>query len=283
MTVALLGPVFVYLTVVAGVSGLLIGSFLNVVIYRVPNGLSVVAPPSACPACGEHIRSLDNIPVLSWLMLRARCRQCKVGISARYPLIEAGTSVFFAAVTLAFIPRLFSSEGPVLPAALVLVALLYLAAVSVSLTAIDLDTHTLPNAIVLPSYVVSAGLLGSASVVGGNFDPLLRGAMGLVALLAFYAIMAFAFPGGMGLGDVKLAGVLGLFLAYFGWGEFAVGAIAAFLFGGLFGLSLVLTRRANRKTGIPFGPWMIVGAWIGLAFGNQIFTGYLHIFGLSVA
>lgn len=283
MTIALAGPVFVYSIVVAGVLGLLIGSFLNVVIYRVPNGLSVVAPPSACPACGERIRSRDNIPVLSWLMLRARCRQCKAGISARYPLIEMATAVFFAVVALAFVPRLFAPGVHSLPAVLVLLALLYLAAVSVSLTAIDLDTHTLPNAIVLPSYGVSAVLLGSASCLSGNFDSLLRGAIGLVTLFAFYAIMAFAFPGGMGFGDVKLAGVLGLFLAYFGWGEFAVGAIAAFLFGGLFGLSLVVTRQANRKTGIPFGPWMLVGAWIGLAFGNQIFTDYLHIFGLSVA
>jgi leader peptidase (prepilin peptidase)/N-methyltransferase len=283
MMVAPLASVFIYSVVMVGLFGLLIGSFLNVVIFRVPNGLSVVAPPSACPACGERIRFRDNIPVISWLMLRARCRHCKSGISARYPLIEAATAFVFAGVALAFVPRLFTAEGNVLRALLILVALLYLASISVSLTAIDLDTQRLPNAIVLPAYVVSAVLLAGASAVSGDFDSLLRGVIGMAALFAFYAVMAFAFPGGMGLGDVKLAGVLGLFLAYFGWGEFAVGAIAAFILGGLFGLVLVLAQRANRKTGIPFGPWMIVGAWIALAFGSQILAGYLNIFGLSVA
>jgi leader peptidase (prepilin peptidase)/N-methyltransferase len=278
------GIMLAYLVGVVGVFGLLIGSFLNVVIYRVPNGMSVVSPPSACPTCGNHIKSYDNIPVVSWLMLRAKCRNCKTKISARYPLVESATAIFFGVVAVTNIPRLLSGElsaREITAGVLSLAAFLYLAGITVSLALIDLDTHKLPDAIVLPAYVVGAVVFASASLVEGDFDALIRAAVGLAALFLFYFLMAFAYPAGMGLGDVKLAGVLGMYLGWVGWGALATGAIAAFILGGLYAVGLVVTRRANRKSGIPFGPWMLLGAWIGIAFGNQLFAGYLTVFGLT--
>jgi leader peptidase (prepilin peptidase)/N-methyltransferase len=164
---------------------------------------------------------------------------------------------------------------------LVLIAYLYLAAVSIALALIDLDVRRLPNSIVLPSYLVGIALLGAASILSGDYMALLRAGIGLAALWAAYLALALAYPGGMGFGDVKLAGVLGLFLGYLGWGELVIGAFAAFLLGGLFGIGLLLTRRASRKSGIPFGPWMLTGAWAGILFGGPLWNGYLSLLGVA--
>lgn len=265
-----------------GVFGSLIGSFLNVVAYRVPLKRSIVSPPSACPACATTIRGYDNIPVVSWLVLRGKCRDCSTPISKRYPLVELGTGAFFAAVAVWFFPFAeLARSGTAVAGILVLVAFLYLAAVSVALGLIDLDTHTLPNAIVLPSYLVGAALLAGAAIFGGDDAALLRAGIGMAALWLAYFLMALVYPAGMGLGDVKLAGVLGMFLGWAGWGEFAVGAFAAFLLGGLYALALVLARKATRTSGIPFGPWMLLGAWTGVFCGNAVWSGYLALFGLN--
>ena len=269
--------------VVAGVLGAAIGSFLNVVIYRVPAGRSIVSPPSACPHCGHGIAGWDNIPVVSWLVLRARCRNCGAPISARYPLVELGTALAFAAVAWKFSGGIDAATTlPSLLAPLTaLIAFLYLAAISIALALIDLDTHRLPNVIVLPAYAVGAILLLASSLLAGDPETLLRAAIGAVGLFGLYFIMAIAYPGGMGFGDVKLAGVIGLFLAWLGWGAFAVGAFAAFILGGVFGVALLLARRAGRKSRIPFGPWMIAGAWVGVFAGNSIWGWYLGLFGLA--
>jgi leader peptidase (prepilin peptidase)/N-methyltransferase len=211
----------------------------------------------------------------------------------RYPIVEAATGVFFAAVVLWFLPggtmmgplsrpagATTTSSSAAIGAILVLVAFLYLAAVSVVLALIDIDTHTLPNAIVLPSYVVGVGLFVAAAALTADFQALITAAIGLVALFGLYLAMALVYPGGMGLGDVKLAGLLGLFLGYLGLGPLVVGAFAAFLLGGLFALALVALRRAGRKSGIPFGPWMLAGAWVGVVFGNIAWSGYLSLIGL---
>ncbi|ROS77555.1 leader peptidase (prepilin peptidase)/N-methyltransferase [Curtobacterium sp. PhB130] len=283
MTAALL-PLIVMIVGLGAVLGLAIGSFLNVVVYRVPAGMSVVAPASSCPRCGNAIRGFDNVPVLSWLLLRGRCRDCSEPISVRYPLVEMATAVLFLVVAVRFLPteataafdaRAFAGH------AVLLVALLYVMAVSVALAMIDLDTHTLPNRIVLPMYPVLAVLLAGSSVLTGDWAAFVRGLGGMAVLGGVYLLLAIAVPRGMGLGDVKLAGALGLVLAYLGWGPLAVGAFAAFLLGGTFGIGLVLVRRTGRSTGIPFGPWMLLGAWIGAFCGTAIWDAYLRLIGLA--
>ena len=271
--------------VVFGIFGLLIGSFLNVVIYRIPAGKSIVSPPSACGSCGAGIRSYDNIPVLSWLLLRGKCRDCGAAFSVRYPLVELGTGVFFAIVTLWVFSRgdggSLASTGALSAQIIVLVAFLYLAAVSVALAMIDLDTHTLPNKILLPVYPVGGVLLTAAALVAGEPGRLLSALIGAAALFGLYLALALISPGGMGLGDVKLAGVLGLYLGWLGWAPLIVGAFGAFLLGGLFGIGLLVSRKAGRRSSIPFGPWMLLAAWLGAVFGQPIAAGYLTLFGLT--
>ncbi|GAB2465356.1 leader peptidase (prepilin peptidase)/N-methyltransferase [Conyzicola lurida] len=271
----------VIMIVIVGVLGLVIGSFLNVVIYRVPQGMSVVNPPSACPHCGSHIGARDNVPVISWLLLRGKCRTCAEPISARYPIVELATGLLFAAAAYRF-PLPYSAPVPIIIAtAFLLVAFLYFAAISVALTGIDIDTHKLPNAIVLPAYPVVAILLIAASLIYGDYTQLLQAAIGGAILFAVYFLMALVYPGGMGFGDVKLAGVIGVILGFLDWGSLIIGAFAAFLLGGLFGIALLLTRKAGRKSGIPFGPWMLAGAWIGIFFGGRVWAGYLSLVGLA--
>jgi leader peptidase (prepilin peptidase)/N-methyltransferase len=269
--------------ILAGVFGLAIGSFLNVVVYRVPRGLSVVRPASACPGCGSEITARDNIPVLSWLLLRGRCRTCANPISARYPIVEALTGLAFVIVGLFFAPRIASAvnAADLVAAILTTVAFLYLAAISVALAAIDLDVHRLPNAIVLPAYVVGGVLLTASALVAGDPEALLRGIGGAAAYFVFYLVLALAKPGGMGMGDVKLAGVLGLFLGYLGLEQLIVGAFGAFLLGGLVGVVIILAQKGDRRTAIPFGPWMLAGAWLAVLAGEPLASLYLRLTGLG--
>lgn len=267
----------------AGGLGLLIGSFLNVVVYRVPAGMSISSPPSACPGCHTPIRAYDNVPVVSWLALRGRCRSCRTAISARYPIVELATGGFFALVAAAVWPwtAVPIEAAPLVAALLELVAFLWLAGASVALAIIDVEHHRLPDAIVLPSYAVGLVLLGASSALSGEWDALLRGVVGMAALFVFYLGLALVKPGAMGFGDVKLAGVLGLWLGWLGWGELVVGAFAAFLLGGLFSVVLLATRRAQRTGGIPFGPWMLAGAWVGVLVGGIVAASYLQLLTLA--
>jgi leader peptidase (prepilin peptidase) / N-methyltransferase len=246
----------------AGVLGLVVGSFLNVVIHRVPRGESVVSPPSACPSCGAQIRNRHNVPVLGWLLLRGKCYDCAEPISARYPLVEAGTALLFAAMALRFADAL-----PLLP------AYLCFAAIGVALALIDLDVRRLPNVIVLPAYPVLAALLAI------DTDPhaLLRAAIGTAVLFAFYLVVALAAPGSMGFGDVKLAGVIGGMTAYLSWGFFLVGAFLGFLFGALAGLALIGAGQADRKTALPFGPFMILGGLTAILGAGYLGDYYLSL------
>jgi leader peptidase (prepilin peptidase)/N-methyltransferase len=247
----------------AATVGLVIGSFLNVVIWRVPRGESVVSPPSHCPGCGHEVRPRDNVPIVSWLLLRGRCRDCGTSISARYPLVEAGTAVVFGLLTLAI------GLEPDLP------AFLYLGAIGVALAMIDIDVKRLPNAIVLPSYPVAAALLTVAAAVDGRWEDLLRAGFGMLALYAFYFLLALVYPAGMGFGDVKLAGILGLYLGWLGWAEVVTGGFLGFLFGGVVGGGMVLVRRAGRKSMLPFGPFMLAGALVAILWGGALADLYL--------
>jgi len=260
-----------FLLILAGLFGLVIGSFLNVVIYRVPAGISLLRP-SRCPACDAPVRPWQNVPVLSWLALRARCASCGARISARYPLVELTTGVAFAGVTWLV---LSTATHPVAATAAELVAFLYLAAISIALTLIDVDVRRLPNGIVLPAYIVLLALFALACLLGAPWALLLRAAIGGAALFAFYSLLRAVRRGGMGGGDVKLAGVVGLALGWVGWGALLVGAFAAFVLGGIFGLVLMVTRRAGRKTAIPFGPWLLAGAWVGISVGEPISRWYV--------
>jgi leader peptidase (prepilin peptidase)/N-methyltransferase len=267
----------------AGGLGLLIGSFLNVVVHRLPAGLSISSPPSACPGCQTPIAAYDNVPVISWLALRGRCRSCRTAISARYPIVELATGLFYVVVAARVWPLgdVPTEAAPLVAALLELVAFLWLAGASVALAIIDVEHHRLPDAIVLPSYAVGLVLLGASSALSGEWDALFRGLVGMVALFVFYLALALVKPGAMGLGDVKLAGVLGLWLGWTGWGELVVGAFAAFLLGGVFSLVLLATRRAQRTGGIPFGPWMLAGAWAGVIVGGTVAASYLQLLTLA--
>lgn len=264
--------VTVVILVFVGLLGLVIGSFLNVVIYRVPAGIPLTRA-SRCPSCDAPVRPWQNVPVLSWMLLRGRCASCGSRISARYPIVEALTGLVFVAVTWSVSDAW--AGLPVGALVSIVVAYLYLAAISIVLTLIDLDTRRLPNAIVVPAYFVLAGLMVLACVLGAPWEGALRAAVGGAGLFAFYLLLRMIRPGGMGGGDVKLAGVLGMALGWCGWGTLIVGSFAAFLLGGLFGVALMLTRRAGRKTAIPFGPWMIAGAWAGILVGERVARWYI--------
>lgn len=264
------GGILIITLVFAGLFGLVIGSFLNVVIGRVPAGVSLLRE-SRCSSCGTEIRPWQNVPVVSWLALRGRCASCGERISTRYPLVELATGAAFVAVAWFFLQTPEAATAPVT------VAYLYLAAITITLALIDLDTHRLPNPIVLPSYIVLLVLFAVAVLLGADLWALARAVIGGAALFAFYALLRIIRPAGMGGGDVKLAGVLGIALAWLGWGSLVVGAFAAFVLGGMFGIALLLSRRANRKSAIPFGPWMLAGAWVGIFAGETIAGWYIGL------
>ena len=253
----------IFLATVCFVGGLVVGSFLNVVIWRVPRGESIVRPPSHCPACDAPIRPRDNVPVISWLLLRGRCRQCGSHISARYPAVELGTGLVFAALA----ARIGADSA--------LPAFLYLGAIGVALAMIDIDVKRLPDAIVLPSYFVAGALLGGAALIDRAGENALRAVIGMAVLYAFYFLLAFIYPAGMGFGDVKLAGILGMYLGWLGWAELVGGAFLGFLFGGVVGLALMAVRRAGRKSMIPFGPFMLAGALAAILWGGALADLYL--------
>jgi leader peptidase (prepilin peptidase)/N-methyltransferase len=198
-------------------------------------------------------------------------------------LVELFTALAFAGIAAWQLNALMATTTPTdaLAVLLVTIALLSFAAISIALAAIDLDTHRLPDAIVLPSYGVLGALLAGAAIATGDLEAAARAAAGAGILFVGYLALALISPRGMGMGDVKLAGVIGLMLGWFGWAALAVGTLAAFLLGGLVGIGLILARRASRNTGIPFGPWMLGGAWVGILLGEPIARGYLALFGLN--
>lgn len=262
----------------AALFGMVIGSFLNVVAYRVPSKISLLRE-SRCPHCDAAIQPWQNVPAISWLALRGRCASCREPISVRYPVVELITGVLFAAI-MVLLP--WQQIAPNLAAGVcVLLAFWWFAGSSVALTLIDLDTRRLPDAIVLPGYAVGVGLLTLACLLGADWWALLRAGIGAAVLFGLYALLWLLRPGAMGMGDVKLAGLVGLHLGWLGWAAVAVGATAAFILGGLYGVGLIATRRAGRKTALAFGPWMIAGAWTGALAGTAIAQFYLGLSGLA--
>jgi leader peptidase (prepilin peptidase)/N-methyltransferase len=260
--VTVLGLVFV------GLLGLAVGSFVNVVVHRVPRDESLVSPPSRCPSCRAPIRPWHNVPLLGWLALRGRCADCGAPISPRYPLVEATTALLFVAVTV----RLHDlGRLPAVP------ALLYFTALGVALALIDLDTKRLPNVLVLPAYPVLAVLLAGAAGWQGDWWAFARAAIGGTALYAFFFAVAFIYPAGLGFGDVKLAGLVGAVLGYLSWATLVIGAFAGFLLGSIVGVALIASGRGGRKTALPFGPFMIAGALLGIFVADPVATWYADL------
>lgn len=257
-------PSTLLLAGVAGLLGLVVGSFLNVVVHRVPRDESLLRPGSHCPACAAPVRRRHNVPVLGWLLLRGRCADCKAPISARYPLVELLTGALFAAVTARF------------GLAWELPAYLYLAAVAVALAAIDLDVMRLPHAIVVPSYSVALVLLAVPSAVHGDWAAPVRAVLAAGALYALYYVLWFA--GGMGGGDLGLAPLLGLYLGWLGWVPVLVGVCAGFLLGGVAGVALLAARAARRGGKVPFGPYMLAGALVAVLAAGPVAHWYTGLF-----
>jgi leader peptidase (prepilin peptidase)/N-methyltransferase len=243
----------------AAIAGLIIGSFLNVVIHRLPSGESLVSPPSHCPSCGAQVKPYDNVPVLSWLVLRGRCRSCAAPISIRYPLVEAGTAALFVAVVLVKGADRDAWLGLVFVTTLIPVAL------------IDLDHRIIPNRILAPAAVAAIAI--QAAVHPGKLPEHLiaAGAAG-----GFFLLAALAYPRGMGMGDVKLAGVMGLFLGR----SVAPALLAALIAGTLVGMAVIARKGAQegRKTAVPFGPFLALGGVVGLLAGGPIVDWYLNTF-----
>jgi leader peptidase (prepilin peptidase)/N-methyltransferase len=244
----------------AAAFGLIIGSFLNVVAYRLPARVSLSRPRSHCPACETPIKPYDNIPLLSWLLLRGRCRGCSAPIAKRYPLVEALTGVLFAAVV-----AVHYADVPSLVLGIVLVAFL------VPIALIDFDSQIIPNRLTLPAAVIAI-VLGTALDPGGEIERLIAGvAAGLVL-----GLPALLHPKGMGMGDAKLVAVLGLYLG----AAVAPAFFIALIVGMVGGVAIMIRKgaQAGRKTRVPFGPFLALGGVVGVLAGNELVALYAGTF-----
>jgi len=240
----------------------MVGSFLNVVIHRVPQRESVVRPRSRCPGCNTQLAERDNIPVVSWLLLRGRCRTCQMAISPRYPLIELLTAVLFAAVG-----ARFGAEWAV-PAFLVL------AAVLTAVAAIDLEHFIVPNRILLVAVILGVPLLVVGAAGGDGWDDVSGAAVGAAIAFSLLLVVNLAYPRGMGMGDVKLAGVLGLFLGFLDVGHVFLGLFMGFLLGAVGGVTLIASGVRTRRDHIPYAPFQAGGALFVVLFGRPILDWY---------
>jgi len=257
--------VFGILIALCGLFGLAIGSFLNVVIYRVPRHESVVSPRSACPSCGAFIESIDNVPVLSWLVLRGRCRKCKARISFRYPLIELTCAALFAGAAAR------TSANWALPAYLVLFAGL------LALACIDFEHLLLPKVIVYPTLLTVAALLLLAAGVTGRWHDLLVAVISAAAWFVVFFVLNAISPRVLGFGDVRLAPVLGLALGWLGVRYVLLGFFAANLIGAIVGVTLIATKRMDRQQQIPYGVFLALGTALAFYAGPELLRPFQHL------
>jgi leader peptidase (prepilin peptidase)/N-methyltransferase len=240
--------------------GLAIGSFLNVVAWRVPRGESVVKPGSHCPGCDAPLKPYDNIPLLSWLFLRGRCRTCKTKISVRYPLVELTTGALYVGIA-----AYWWEDWREFALGIVLTTFL------IPITAIDLDVKRIPNALTLPAALLAVPI---AAVTEPSFIPeqLIAGA----AATFFFLLPALIAKKGMGMGDVKLAGVMGLYLG----AAVAPAIMIALLAGTVVGIAVIMRTGVSkgRKTAVPFGPFLALGSVVSIFAGASIIDAYLGTF-----
>jgi leader peptidase (prepilin peptidase)/N-methyltransferase len=242
--------------------GLLVGSFLNVVIARVPARESVVRPRSRCPACGTQLAARDNVPLVSWLVLRGRCRTCSAPISPRYPLVEALTAVLFGVVAA------YLGADWALPAFLVFTACL------VAVSFIDAGHFLVPNRVLVATLALAGPLLVLAAAAGGDWGDLERAVAGGAIAFGGLLLLNLLNPRYMGMGDVKLAFVLGLFLGWLGLGRVALGLFLGFLLGAVGGVALIAAGLRTRKDHIPFAPFLAAGALVAVVVGGPILDWY---------
>jgi leader peptidase (prepilin peptidase) / N-methyltransferase len=245
--------------VLAGGFGLLLGSFLNVVAYRLPRGESLAVPASRCPGCDAAIKPYDNVPVLSWLLLRGRCRSCGQSIAWRYPLVELATAVLMALTVVVIGPN----EDVWLGLAFVLLL--------VPVTVIDLDFRIIPNKLMIAGTVAALAILALTRP-----DDIPEHLIAAVAAGGFLLIAAVAYPSGMGMGDVKLAFVMGLFLGR----EVGVAMLVALVAGSVVGIAIMARKgtQEGRKTAVPFGPFLALGGVVALLAGEPVVDWYLRTF-----
>jgi leader peptidase (prepilin peptidase)/N-methyltransferase len=245
--------------------GLVFGSFLTVVVHRVPKGESVVAPRSRCPRCGARIRAWENVPVLSWLALRGRCRRCGQAISIEYPLVELATGGLFALAG-ALIEPLYA-------AILVAPFLGLMLAVAI----IDARWRIVPNRIVYPSLVIYAVAITVGHLTGGGVD-ILTGLLGVAAYGGPMLLVALALPGGLGIGDVKLAALIGLVLGSLRLALVGVAAFLGIVGGGIAAVLAMAVLRWGRKQHMPFGPFLAAGGVLAALVGSWVASAYLSLF-----
>ena len=241
-----------------GLLGIAVGSFLNVVIYRVPRNESIVRPRSACPACGTPIREKDNVPVFSWLVLRGHCRDCHAPISVRYPLVEFGCGVLFASIAARFG---FHWDLP---------AFLALGAGLLALSCIDVELMLLPKKIVYPLTIVVAALLLVAAAATGQWHHYVVGVLSAVVWFAVFYLMNLVSPRLLGFGDVRLALVLGLSLGWLGVGYVLLGFFGANLIGAVIGVTLIVTKHVDRQSRIPYGVFLALGWGVAVLAGPEL-------------
>jgi len=243
--------------------GLCVGSFLNVVIARLPAGRSIARPASACPHCGHAIAWYDNVPVLSYLLLRARCRACGASISWRYPVVEVGTAILFGLAYLRFGPSVQ------LAPALILLSTL------VAITGIDLDHQIIPDVLSIPGIVLGLAVSLTPATIGWKeslLGVLIGG--GLFVVIIVGSALVLGQPG-MGIGDVKLGAMLGAFL---GWKLALLSILLSVLVGGPVAGVLLATGRKGRKDPVPFGPFLALGGVVSLLCGNALIAWYFSQF-----
>ena len=251
------------LLVFAGAFGAVVGSFLNVLIYRLPLGRSVVWPSSACPHCGRELSWYENVPIVSWLALRARCRTCRASISTRYPLVEALTAVMFVVA--------WWQYGP----AVLFVSRVAFGCMLIVLFAIDLEHHLLPNAITLPGIVVGFVLSAVSGEPGwlSSLIGIVAGGGSLYAIAEIYYRVRH--EEGLGMGDVKMLAMIGAFL---GWKLALVTLMMASIAGSVVGLLLIVSRRGGMKYALPFGTFLALGAAAAATVGSSALSWYLGFF-----
>jgi len=240
------------------VMGLLIGSFLTVVVDRVPRGGSVVQPPSACGSCGNRLTALDLVPIVSWVALRGKCRHCGHPIGVEPLIIEGSTAALFVAFGLKF------------GADLALVAFCIMGAALVALVWIDLHTRRLPREITYTAMALSAPVLVAAALVNDEPERIWQTALGAAIALAIMGLIYVASRGGMGDGDVRLAPLLGMHLGYLNPGIVPIGLFFGFLFGAVVGVIAMSLGSAGRKTALPFGPFLAAGTIVAVFIGQDV-------------